>query len=39
VVKKLKFHLNQMEPDQFIVGIAIRNANQKDFNKKVYKKT
>jgi len=34
VEKKQKFLLNQMVQDQFIVGIVIRNINQRDFSKK-----
>jgi hypothetical protein len=31
VAKNVKFHLNRMDPNQFIVGTAIRNIGQKDF--------
>ena len=33
VEKKQKFRLNQMVQDQFIVGTATKNTNQKDFSK------
>jgi hypothetical protein len=32
VEKNVKFPLNRMVPNQFIVGIAIRSTDQRDFN-------
>jgi hypothetical protein len=35
VERKLKFLSNLMDPDRYIVGIVIRNIDQKDIRKKL----